>query len=274
MQRIALLMILATVPLLCASMLAQSGDTSGDQAMRVSLASGNYDSAKQCFHGQWFSTSDVTQESTCTMNGFLAGAQTTRVVAKQRTFAGQLKSIHALISFAHLQPVYEKLADPQLVQYSRSDVARLYFLRVVGPTQNQSEHQKVAASSEFAREWKQTAKAVEISSAAQSKTAANFRAAVDARTRSRMQRPTYYQRDGDAENNCLISEETARPAQQFQGIVAGSLVGSAVKDSFAPEKFRASDVEMLREIESLPIGSEVSAAIVKGMKVKYGVAVK
>jgi hypothetical protein len=274
MQRIALLMILATVPLLCASMLAQSSDTSADGMMHASLASGNYESAKQCFHGQWFSTSDIAQESSCTMDGFLSSVQPARVVAKQRNTAGRPNAIHSLIAVAHLQPVYEKLADPKLVEYSRSDVAKLYFLRPAGQPLNPPDHQKVGASSEFAREWKQSAKAAENYSAAQVKTAVSFRSVADARTRARMRRPPYYQLEGESENNCLISEEDARPAQQYQGIVADGFARASIKDPIATEKLNASGVETLRSIEFLPIWSEVSGAVIKGMKVKNAVAVR
>jgi len=273
MQRIALLLILAAVPLLCASMLARSSDTSVEGIMRASLASGNYESTKPCFQGQWFSTSDVAQESSCTTIGFQSSAQPARVVAKQRSIAGQSKSIHALISFAHLQPVYEKLSDAQLVQYSRSDVAKLFFLRPTGQPLNPPDHKKVNSQSEFAREWKQNAKAAEIHSVAQIKRADGFRASMAARTRNGM-RPTYSQREGDSENNCLISEEDARPAQQYQGIVVTTFAGSEMKDSIAPEKLRASEEEMIRSIESSQIWSEVPAAVAKGMKVKKDATVK
>lgn len=274
MQRIALLLILAAVPLLCASMLAQSSDTSGDGTVRASLTSGDYESAKQCFHGQWSSNSDVVQESSCTTNGFLATGQPNRAVAKQRNIAGQSKSIHSLIFAAHLQPVYENLTDPQLVEHVRSDVAKLYFLRPAVQPQNQPNHQKLSAPSEFASEWKQNAKAVEVHSVAQIESATNFRTAAAAHTRSVMRRPTYSQRDGDSENNCLISEEDSRPAQQYLGIVAGGLVRAEMKDLLAPEKLRASEAETFRSIESSQIWSEVPAAVAKGMKVKTGVTVK
>jgi hypothetical protein len=273
MQRIALLLILAAVPLLCASMLAQSSDTSVDGTMRASLASGNYASANQCFQGQWSSTLDIAQESSCTTNGFPTSAQPTRAVARQHNIAGQSKSIHALISGAHLQPVYEKLADPQLVEHSRSDVAKLYFLRPASQPMNPPDHQKVGSPSEFTREWKQNAKTAEIHSVAQIERAESFRASIAARTRNGV-RPTYSQRDGDSENNCLISEEDARPAQQYQGIVITTLAGATMKDSITPEKLRASEEEIVRTIESSQIWSEIPAAVAKGMKVKKSVAVK
>jgi hypothetical protein len=276
MQRFALLMILAAVPLLCASVLTQSSNTSVDGTLRASLGAGNFESAKQCFQGQWFSTSDVAEESSCTMSGFLASVEPVRAVAKQRSIAGQSKSIHGLIIAAHLQPVYEKLADPQLVKSIRSDVARLYFLRPAGQPLNPPDRQKVTAQSEFARAWKQSAEAAEIYSAARTESAASFRATVAAHARGGMRPPNYYQRDGDSENNCLISEEDARPEQQYQGIVAGGLVRAGMKDSLAPEKLNALEVETLRAMESSQLWSEATPEAVKSTasKVKKSLAVK
>jgi len=272
MQRIAPLLILAAVPLLCASMLAQNNETSGDGMMRASVTS----ATNQCFHGQWFSASDIAQESSCTMSGFVGSAQPIRAAAKQRTIMAQSKSIHALISLARLEPVYENLADPQLVRYSRSDVAKLYFLRPTGQMQNHLDPQKIELPSEFAREWKQGSKAAEIHSVAQVESAANFRAALAVRTRNGMRRPTYSQRDGDSENNCLISEEDATPAQQYRGIVTTALVGAGMKDPLASEKLRASEVEAIRSIESSQIWTEVTSVAIKGntSKAKNGLVVK
>jgi peptidoglycan hydrolase CwlO-like protein len=72
MNRFALTLILAAVPLFAAGMLAQSEDVSSDASSTIYSASANSTKAKQFFRGTWIDGSNFTQDASSITNEFSA----------------------------------------------------------------------------------------------------------------------------------------------------------------------------------------------------------